>query len=79
MKIAQLEQLHLRAIREADVLFLHAPDGHIGVSRSFEIGYAVSRNIPVISFEEISDDMLRTIIAVRASVFDALFKLGFID
>lgn len=79
LDIWQLEQLHLRAIREADILFIHAPNGHIGTSTSFEVGYAVSRNIPVVSLVEPIDEMLRAVVAVRASVFDALMKLGFVN
>lgn len=79
LSIFELEQLHLRAIREADVLFVHAPGGHVGVSTSFEIGYAVSRHIPVISFVVPADEMLQTFVAVRTSVFDALLKLGFVN
>lgn len=67
-----LETLHLRAIREADILFIHAPNGYIGVSTSFEIGYALAKGVPVFSTHELQDEMLRCQIKCINSVFNAL-------
>lgn len=79
MDVGLLEQLHLRAIREADILFVHAPGGYVGVSTSFEIGYAVSRDIPVVSIESIADEMLQTVITKQSHVFGALIDLGLLS
>lgn len=70
--IGMLEGFHLRAIREADIVIVHAPGGYVGLSTSFEIGYAVSRHVPVVSRNQINDTMLQSYVAVHASVFDAL-------
>ncbi|MCA9309382.1 hypothetical protein KC973_03325 [Candidatus Saccharibacteria bacterium] len=78
LDISALEQFHLRAIREADVLFVHAPHGYVGISTSFEIGYAVSRHVPVVSLITPLDEMLQTVITEGTHVFDVLSKLGLI-
>lgn len=40
--IKQIEDKHLDAIRDADILYVVNPEGYIGVSASFEIGWALS-------------------------------------
>jgi len=72
MDIVVLEMLHLRAIREADFVWLHAPHGYVGTSGSFEVGYCLAKNIPVYCFESPRDEMLRTQVTSVGSVYDAL-------
>ncbi len=75
MDIATLELLHLRAIREADFVWLHAPSGYVGLSGSFEVGYCKAKGIPVFSYELPSDEMLQTQVRRVDSVYAALALL----
>ncbi|MBP9738662.1 hypothetical protein KBD20_03165 [Candidatus Saccharibacteria bacterium] len=79
LPISILELLHLRAIREADFVWLHAPDGYVGISGSFEVGYATAKRIPIFCKERIQDEMLQTQVTVCASVFEAFTHLGFVN
>jgi len=71
MSARALEDYHLMSIRQADFIWLHAPDGYIGLSAAFEIGYALAHHIPVYSRTAISDSNLRNYIEAAQSVFDA--------
>lgn len=70
--IHELERYHLRAIREADFVMLHAPEGYVGISASFELGYANALAIPVFSKLELADHMLQTQVKSCGSVFEIL-------
>lgn len=72
MTIAELEKYHLRAIRDADIVWLHAPKGYVGISGAFEIGYASALRKPVFSLEPVEDCMLQTQVRSVVSVFAAL-------
>lgn len=54
----EIESDHLKAISQSDFLYVVNPDGYIGKSVSFEIGYAFSRNIPIYSLEKPKDHVL---------------------
>lgn len=73
----ELESFHLRALREADFIFLHAPEGYIGISAAFEIGYAEALRKPVFCRHEVNDYMLKTRVRVVSSVFEALEIINF--
>ncbi len=45
----QVEEEHLQAILEADFVWLHCPDGYVGTSGAFEIGFARACCVPVFS------------------------------
>lgn len=77
LDIATLEALHLRAMREADFIWLYAPGGYVGLSGSFELGYATAKALPVVAFEAPLDETIRTQVKIVTSVFDALSQLGF--
>ena len=66
-----LEDYHLVSIRQADFIWLHAPDGYVGLSGAFEIGYAFAHNVPVFSRTEIIDQNLNHYVTLAASVYDA--------
>jgi hypothetical protein len=68
----ELEKYHLRAIEEADFLWLHAPDGYIGLSGAYEIGFATALQKPVFCRNVPSDEMLASQIQITTSVFEAL-------
>lgn len=74
---AQIEDWHLRAIAQADFVWLHAPDGCIGVSAAMEIGYAVGIGRPVFSNIEPTEIVLRRFVRIVPSVYDALCLTGF--
>lgn len=44
---AEIERNHLEAIGKSDFLYVVTPKGYIGESVAFEIGYAISKGIPI--------------------------------
>lgn len=70
--ISELERFHLRALREADVIWLHNPDGYVGLSAAYELGYAAALQKKIFAFEPPQDQMLATQTTVVSSVFEAL-------
>ncbi len=44
---SEIEERHLKCMRAADFVWLHAPDGYVGASASLEIGYAHALGLPV--------------------------------
>ena len=55
---AEIESRHLAAILRSDFLYVINPGGYIGRSVAFEIGYALSKNIPIYSLEIPEDVVL---------------------
>ena len=51
----EIESRHLRAISRSHFLYIVNPGGYIGKSVAFEIGYALSKNIPVYSLKDPKD------------------------
>jgi hypothetical protein len=72
LSLGDLEAWHLRAIRDADFIWLFAPGGHVGTSSSFELGYATALNKPVFGYDLPFDEMLASRVYVAQSVFEAL-------
>jgi nucleoside 2-deoxyribosyltransferase len=64
----------LRALRESDIIWLHAPDGYVGVSAAYELGFAAAIGKPVFSFNTPTDEMLATQVYRVQSVFSALHR-----
>lgn len=77
--IDELEKFHLRAIKEADVVWLHAPGGYVGLSTAYELGFAKAINKPVFSFAPPEDEMLASQVLVVRSVFEALEATSFVS
>jgi nucleoside 2-deoxyribosyltransferase len=71
LTVKTIEDHHLMSIQQADFVWLHAPDGYVGNSASFEIGYAVARGIPVFSKARIADEMLSQFVVHCGSVYEA--------
>ncbi len=71
MSIAELEKYHLRALRDADFVWLHTPHGHIGLSTSYELGYTSALDKPAFCFTAPYDEMLASRVQVVGSVFEA--------
>ena len=72
LTIADMEMIHLRAIRDADFVLLHVPDGHVGTSTAFEIGYASALRKPLFAFQQPRDEMLSTQVMVVRSTYEAI-------
>ena len=68
---AQIEQRHLNAISAADFVWLHAPDGYVGLSASMEIGHAHALGIPVYTNSVLQDEMLAGLVHHAASPREA--------
>ena len=54
-----LEQRHLDAITNADVLYLYDPDGYIGDSSKMELGWAIALGKPVFCKKLVEDSTLK--------------------
>lgn len=68
----EIEKFVLRAIEESDFLWLHAPEGYVGLSGAFEIGYAFKLKKPVFCKLKPQDPNIRNFVITKNSVFDAL-------
>ncbi len=72
LDIRDLERFHIRALRDADFIWVYNPAGHIGISTAYELGYANALKKPVFCFEQPADEMLATRVTIVQSVFEAL-------
>jgi len=68
----KIELKHLEAIQKAAFVWLHAPDGYVGVSAALEVGFAHAQGIPVFSRSEISDLALRHFVNQVASASEVV-------
>jgi len=59
-----VEWLPLNCIRAASLVWLHAPDGYVGLSGALEIGFANAAGVPVYSEESPSDIALRSLVTI---------------
>lgn len=69
LSVRTIQDTHLVALRQADMMWLHAPNGYVGTSGAFEIGYALANEIPVFTSELLEDAMLCEYVTVCPSVF----------
>ena len=70
-----VQDRHLAAIQESDLVWLVAPEGYIGLSGAMEIGHAVAAGTPVYCSEVPTDLTLRQYVTVVGSIDDALRKV----
>lgn len=56
--ITEVEERHLEAMRDSDFIILHAPEGYVGVSAAYELGFAKALGIPIVSTHSLKDKML---------------------
>jgi len=68
----ELERFHLRAIKQADFIWLYNPSGYIGTSATMELGYAHALQKPIFAFESLSEPYLGTFVTKVSSVFMAI-------
>src|ERR1700722_8282668 len=59
-----IEWLPLNCIRAADLVWLHAPDGYVGLNGALEIGFANAARVPVYAEEMPSDIALRSLVTI---------------
>jgi len=75
LSIRQIEDFHLQAIKLADFIWLHSPDGYVGTSGAFELGYACANQKPIFAHSVPSDKMLACYVRSIGSVFEAVYML----
>lgn len=51
----RIERKHLEAIQRATFVWLHAPEGYVGLSAALEVGFAHAQGIPVFCRTPLSD------------------------
>jgi hypothetical protein len=61
-----IERLRLDCIKAADLVWLHAPDGFVGLSGALEIGIANGAGVPVYAEEMPSDIALRSLVTTSS-------------
>jgi len=54
----RIELRHLDAIEKAAFMWLHAPEGYVGLSASLEVGFAHAQGVPVFSRDSVQDPTL---------------------
>ncbi len=72
LSYAEIEKFHLRAICDADFIMLHVPDGYVGTSASYELGFANALGKPVFALKQVNNEMLATRVQIVTSVFEVL-------
>lgn len=68
----ELQRFHLRAIRSAGFLALHAPLGYLGDGGKHEVGYAHALHIPIFSLERPTDEVAAMCVRIARSVPEML-------
>ena len=69
----EIERWHLQAINLADFVWLHAPEGYVGISGAFEAGFSTAKGIPIFSSSEPKDPVLIPYVNVVSSPIELLF------
>lgn len=62
--VDEIEGKHLAAIAEADLVWLHAPNGYVGPSAAMEVGTASALGIPVFAATAPQDATLASFVTV---------------
>lgn len=60
----EIEGRHLAAVRAADFVWLHCPDGYVGTSAAMEVGYAHAIGVPVITDRLPSDESVAVMVQI---------------
>ncbi|MFY9227841.1 MAG: hypothetical protein WAO28_00740 [Candidatus Microsaccharimonas sp.] len=74
--VGTIQKHHLQAIALSDFLWVHAPDGYIGVSTAMEIGYAYGQGIPIFVATDVEDEMINSFLTKVPSVFAAIEEIA---
>lgn len=67
-----LERRHLDAIECADFVWLHAPEGYVGLSAALEVGFAFAAGVPVFTPKELTDQVASLFVRVVGSEAQAI-------
>lgn len=67
-----IEAHHLLAIKQSDFLWVHTPDGYIGSSVAYEIGYATAIGVPIFASHIPTELVFQPLLCVVPSVYKAL-------
>lgn len=73
-----IESHHLVSIKQSDFVWLHAPEGYIGLSTALEIGYAAAHHVPVFTNTELSEPVFRPFVHIVPSVYRGLETLSLV-
>ena len=71
LNIRTIQDNHLASLHDADFVWLHCPEGYVGTSGAFEIGFAYAHGIPVYSATAPNDAMLSEYVTTCPSVYKA--------
>lgn len=69
-----IESRHLEALQAADFLWLHAPDGYVGLSAAMEIGFAHAVGLRIYASRRPNDVTLASFVEVVDSPADAVSR-----
>lgn len=75
LEAKSIEDTHLVALEQSDMVWLHAPGGYVGCSGALEIGYALAKGIPIFSNQPVSDVSLCHYVRCVPSVYAAKMHL----
>jgi len=64
--LKEIESKHLEAISQSDFLYVVNPRGYIGKSSALEIGFALSRNVPVYSLQKPIDPVFSSFVISKS-------------
>jgi NTP pyrophosphatase (non-canonical NTP hydrolase) len=64
---AEIEARHITAMRQSDLVWLHAPEGYVGPSAALEIGVAHSLDIPIYGTTSPADTTLAQFVIGRST------------
>ena len=70
--VPQIVKRHLSAIEMAQFIWLHAPEGYVGLSAAMEIGFASACGVPVFTSSELTDATLTQLVIRVPSVLYAV-------
>ena len=69
---AEIEDLHLQAMEQADMVWLHCPQGYVGSSAAMELGFARAVGLRVFSAEQPQDVTLADLVQICSSPLAAV-------
>lgn len=70
--IKGVQNRHLAAIDNSDLLYVVCPDGYVGHSVCLEVGYAISRKVPILASGWPADDTVKQYVNQIASPNEAI-------
>ena len=72
--IRRVQERHLAAIAASDFLWLVAPDGYVGTSAAYELGYARAKGVEVFCKNAPADTTLQEFVSVVKGEKEAVEK-----